>query len=132
MAAHWWASVYHDTVSRLKDIRAPTLVMHGDADAMTSTDNARMLAQQIPDAELALVPGASHAYLLEAPEVSHALLADWLARRSPIAPGAARRGWGARAEPLTRALGLPVGAARTAHSLISMTTRARSRHVAPD
>jgi len=132
VAAHWWASVYHDTVSRLGDIRAPTLVMHGAADAMASPDNARLLAAKIPDAELALVPGAGHAYLLEDPEVSHALLADWLARRSPIAPGAPRRGWGARTEPLTRALGLPVGAVRTGRSLLSMTTRPRSRHVAPD
>ena len=109
MAAHWWASVYHDTVSRLGDIRAPTLVMHGDADAMASPDNARMLAAQIPDAELALVPGAGHAYLLEDPETSHALLADWLGapladRAGPRAPrvGRARRAGHARARPARR------------------------------
>lgn len=132
IAAHWWASVYHDTVSRLGDIRAPTLVLHGDADRMASPDNARMLADGIADAELVLLPGAGHAYLLEQPEASHAALADWLARRGPIGPGPARSGWSARAEPLTRALGLPVGALRAGRSLISTSTRPRSRHVAPD
>ncbi len=132
IAAHWWASVYHDTVSRLGAIRAPTLVLHGDADTMTSPDNARMLADAIPDAELVLLPGAGHAYLLEQPEASRDALTGWLARRGPIAPGVARTGWGARAEPLTRALGLPVGALRTGRSLLSMSSRARSRHVAPD
>jgi 3-oxoadipate enol-lactonase len=126
MAAHWWASVYHDTVSRLGDVQAPTLVMHGEADAMASPDNARLLADAIPDAELALIPGAGHAYLLEQPELARDRVADWLARRVPIDPGAARSGWSARAEPVTRALGLPIGALRTGRSLLSLTTPTRS------
>lgn len=115
--AHWWASVYHDTVSRLGQIQAPTLVMHGELDAMAPVGLARMLVERIPDAELALVPGAGHAYGLEAPDASAALLLDWYERRSPIGTGVPRRGIGARAEPLTRALGLPIGALRTARSL---------------
>jgi 3-oxoadipate enol-lactonase len=31
IAAHWWASVYHDTVSRLGQIQAPTLVCKASA-----------------------------------------------------------------------------------------------------
>ncbi len=111
--AHWWASVYHDTASRLECIQAPTLVMHGEQDAMAPIANARLLAERIPDAELCIVPGAGHAYMLERPEASFELLGDWLDRRSPIAAGEPRGGLAARAEPLTRALGLPIGAART-------------------
>jgi pimeloyl-ACP methyl ester carboxylesterase len=133
--AHWWASVYHDTVSRLHCIQAPALVMHGERDAMAPISNARLLAERIPDAELAIVPGSGHAYLLERPELSLELLGEWLDRRSPIAPGEPRRGLAARAEPLTRALGLPIGAARTGASLAGhMTDKLfkRSAHVATD
>ncbi|HEX6389447.1 MAG TPA: alpha/beta fold hydrolase [Solirubrobacteraceae bacterium] len=133
--AHWWASVYHDTTSRLGAIRAPTLVMHGERDAMAPISNARLLADRIPDAELCIVPGSGHAYMLERPQESLELLTAWLDRRGPIPAGAPRSGAAARAEPLTRALGLPIGAARTGASLAGMTfdkLRRRDRHVAPD
>ena len=133
--AHWWASVYHDTTSRLGAIRAPTLVMHGERDAMAPISNARLLADRIPDAELCIVPGSGHAYMLERPQESFELLTAWLERRGPIAAGARRTGAAARAEPLTRALGLPIGAARTGASLAGMTLdklRGRDRHVATD
>ena len=120
VAAHWWASVYHDTVSRLGRIEAPTLVMHGGADTMAPLANAELLAERIPDAELAVVPGAGHAFLLEQPEASRDRLVEWLDRRGPIGPGRARTGLGARVEPLSRAFGLPVGALRTGRSLVAL------------
>jgi pimeloyl-ACP methyl ester carboxylesterase len=118
--AHWWATVYHDTVSRLPCIEAPTLVMHGEQDAMAPLANARLLAERIPDAELAIVPGAGHAFMLERPDASREIFEGWLARRAPIAPGRPRSGLVARAEPLARALGLPLGAARTGASLAGL------------
>jgi pimeloyl-ACP methyl ester carboxylesterase len=133
--AHWWASVYHDTGSRLHCIQAPTLVMHGEQDAMAPISNARLLAERIPDAELCIVPGSGHAFMLERPEESFDLLTGWLDRRGPIAAGSPRSGAAARAEPLTRALGLPIGAARTGASLAGLTLdklRGRDRHVAAD
>ena len=114
---HWWASLVHDTTARLGQIQAPTLVLHGERDMLAPIANARLLAERIPDAQLAIVPGAGHAYALEAPDVSFRVLAGWLDGRTAIAPGRARTGIVARAEPLTRALGLPVGALRTAGSL---------------
>jgi len=122
-ASHWWASVYHDTVSRLGAIQAPTLVMHGERDAMAPLANAGLLARRIPDAELSIVPRAGHAYLLERPELARDLLTDWLDRRTPIGPGKARTGIAARAEPLTRAAGLPIGALRTGRSLVGLARR---------
>jgi pimeloyl-ACP methyl ester carboxylesterase len=119
-AAHWWASVYHDTVSRLDRIQAPTLVMHGDRDVFAPMDNARLLAERIPDAELAVVPHAGHAYALERPEESFALLEQWLERRGPVGAGRAHGGVGARLEPVSRALGLPIGALRTGRSLAGL------------
>ena len=133
--AHWWASVYHDTLSRLGSIQAPTLVMHGERDAMAPISNARLLAARIPDAELCIVPGAGHAYMLERPRESFGLMTGWLDRRGPIAAGAPRSRAAARTEPVTRALGLPSGAARTGASLAGLTLdklRGRARPVATD
>lgn len=66
------------------------------------------------------MPDPGHAYALERPELSFRLMTGWLDRRSPIAPGAPRRGVLARAEPWTRPFGLPVGVARTGGSLAAM------------
>ena len=125
VAAQLLASVFHDTVSRLDQVQAPTLVLHGERDVMAPLDNARMLAERIPNAELAIVPGAGHAYALERPDVSFDLFASWYARHAPIAPGVARRGLTARVEPVTRALGLPIGAVRTGASLLARVTPPR-------
>ena len=118
--AHLGASVYHDTVSRLGRIQAPTLVLHGEKDAMAPIGNARLLADSIPDAELRVIPEAGHAYLLERPEESLGALVGWLDRRGPITAGRHTGRLATRAEPLTRALGLPIGAARTGASLIRL------------
>jgi 3-oxoadipate enol-lactonase len=121
IAAHWWASFFHDTVSRLDQIQSPTLVIHGELDAMSPLANSVLLADRIPDAELQILAGAGHAYALESPRESLEVLVAWLRRREPIAPGEPRAGALAAAEPLTRALGLPIGMARTGASLARVT-----------
>lgn len=119
LLSHLTASTYHDTRARLHRIVAPTLVMHGAQDQLTPAANARLIAQAIPDATLAILPDAGHGYLLEQPEESHRLFDRWLAERSPVPAGARLRGAAAYSEPLTRHLGLPVGMLRTARSLTS-------------
>lgn len=115
--SHWWASVYHDTYSRLPRIKAPTLVMHGELDQMSPLANAELLARRIPDAELAVMEGCGHAYPLEAPEHAHQLFAEWMQRRAPIAPGPALPPRLRRIEPLLRPLSLHIAALRTGASL---------------
>ena len=117
LVSHLAASTYHDTRARLGRIVAPTLVLHGDRDALTPPANARLLADAIPDATLGWLHGAGHGYLLEQPQESHRLFTSWLAARSPVPPGPPLSGLAARSEPLTRHLGLPVGMLRTARSL---------------
>jgi pimeloyl-ACP methyl ester carboxylesterase len=130
--SHWWATVYHDTVSRLGQIQAPTLVMHGEADGISPVANARLLAERIPDADLVILPGAGHAFALERPREAFEAVRRFLDR--PIAPGRPRTGVLARAEPLTRKLGLPIGAVRTGASLAGLAgERLMGRaHVAAD
>ena len=55
--------------------------MHGERDDLVPLAASRLLAARIPDAELAVVPGAGHAYALEAPQESLDLLLDWYERR---------------------------------------------------
>ena len=53
---HWWASATHDTSGRLGAVQAPTLVLHGERDALVPLANAEHLARRIPDAELPCCP----------------------------------------------------------------------------
>jgi pimeloyl-ACP methyl ester carboxylesterase len=45
---------------RLKDIRTPTLVMHGTHDYCLPLDHARAMANEIPGARLIVVDGMGH------------------------------------------------------------------------
>lgn len=49
----------------LKRLKLPTLVLHGAADPVVPTVNARMLAARIPNAQLELVDGAGHLMLFD-------------------------------------------------------------------
>jgi pimeloyl-ACP methyl ester carboxylesterase len=83
IGAQTLASARFSTAERLHRLRAPTLVMHGERDRLVPLAASKLLAARIPDAELAVVPGAGHAYALEAPRESLELLLDWRARRLP-------------------------------------------------
>jgi 3-oxoadipate enol-lactonase len=49
-------------------IRARTLILHGDADAVVDPRNAKLLAERIPNARLVLLPGLGHLFFWEDPE----------------------------------------------------------------
>ena len=53
---------------RLREIRAPVLVLHGTADRLVDPENARILAAEIPIAELVILEGAGHAFHSEMSE----------------------------------------------------------------
>lgn len=116
---HWWASVYHDTAGQLRRIDAPTLILHGGADRLVPPANAELLGRMIPDAEVAIVEGAGHAYLWEQPDQARARVEEWLDRRDPILAGPPLSGIAAYTEPVTRAAGLATGAFRTGRSLFA-------------
>jgi 3-oxoadipate enol-lactonase len=67
------ASLGHDAGDRLGQIAAPTLVVHGEADAMVPAANGRVIAEAIPGARLELWPGASHLYPTDEPEADHSV-----------------------------------------------------------
>jgi len=127
--SHLAAGLYHETWSRLPRIAAPTLVVHGGADSLVPLRSAELLAARIPDAELAVVPGVGHGYLLEDPETSRALVLDWFDRRSPITPGPQPSTLDVVTEPVTRALGLPLGLWRTGVGTARLVAEEGTRRV---
>lgn len=70
----------HDTCDRLHQITAPTLIVTGDADRTIPPENSAFLAKAIPQAELEIIPGAGHAFCFSHPDVTAALIADFLSR----------------------------------------------------
>jgi 3-oxoadipate enol-lactonase len=59
---------HRGTFDRLGDIAAPTLVLHGDVDRLVQPANATLLADAIPVARLAWLPGASHVFWTDQPD----------------------------------------------------------------
>ncbi|MGH7878457.1 MAG: alpha/beta fold hydrolase [Candidatus Binataceae bacterium] len=62
------AAFKHDTYDRLARITCPTLVITGRDDALISSENSRLLAAQIPGAQLEILEPAGHCFWLEQPE----------------------------------------------------------------
>jgi pimeloyl-ACP methyl ester carboxylesterase len=81
-AFHRQASAYiqHDTLDRLGQISAPTLVVAGERDRLTPPWICREVAAGIPDARFRLVdgPGSSHVLPLERPEEFNELVHTFL------------------------------------------------------
>ena len=68
-----------DSRPRLKDIAVPALVLCGEDDVVCRPDAHREMAELIPGATLAVLPGAGHFVLLESPDAVAAHLRAWLA-----------------------------------------------------
>lgn len=66
--------------TRLKDIVAPTAVVHGAHDPFLPPAVARRLQEAIPGATLDIVPDVRHFTPEDAPETVATILARWLAR----------------------------------------------------
>jgi 3-oxoadipate enol-lactonase len=50
----------HDVSARLADVRAPTLVLHGDVDPLVPLRNGELLAERIPGARLCVYEDTGH------------------------------------------------------------------------
>ncbi|MGW3802492.1 alpha/beta fold hydrolase [Streptomyces clavifer] len=58
----------------------PVLILAGDKDLVTPSSHSEAIADQLPDAELVIVPDAGHLVMLEHPETVTDRLADLLVR----------------------------------------------------
>jgi len=68
--------------SELAGVRAPTLVMQGDDD-IVEVEHSAALTATLPDAQLAVVPGASHIAPMEKPDLVSRLILDFLGNQQP-------------------------------------------------
>ena len=63
----------------LHRIAAPTLVIAGEKDVGTPVSMSKAIAEAIPGAKLAVIPGAAHLSAVENPEAFNKLVEDFLA-----------------------------------------------------
>lgn len=68
-----------DTYDRLPDIKAPTLIMAGEKDAIVPVENSKILAERIPNAKLRLFKDAFHGFLREKMDEAISTIKDFLA-----------------------------------------------------
>ena len=75
IARHNWEGTH-----RLGDLKLPTLVVIGDADAARSNHlaQAEILANRILGAELKILKGQSHGFFWQAPEETNAMILSWV------------------------------------------------------
>jgi pimeloyl-ACP methyl ester carboxylesterase len=74
------AVMSHNTYERLSEIKAPTLVISGDADKLIPVENSRIIASRIQRAELVILKDMGHMFNLEAGEEANRIILDFLRR----------------------------------------------------
>jgi len=67
-----------EAYSRIAQIAAPTLVIHGENDRLVPPQNAQMIAERIPGAKLVMVPRASHIFTTDQTEAAHKAILEFL------------------------------------------------------
>jgi 3-oxoadipate enol-lactonase len=68
-----------EAYSRIAQIAAPTLLIHGETDQLIPVANAPLLAERIAGAKLALIPHASHIFETDQPGVAVRAITEFLA-----------------------------------------------------
>ena len=71
-----------EAYSRLPQIHAPTLVLHGECDRLIPVRNAELIADRIRGAKLVILPGASHLFATDQPEPAHEAVVEFLGARA--------------------------------------------------
>jgi pimeloyl-ACP methyl ester carboxylesterase len=79
---HLWRTEPNLELDELRALTVPTLLLQGDDDIVTLEHGVAM-ARAIPEAQLAVVPGASHTVPYERPGLVAQLFVDFLADEQP-------------------------------------------------
>jgi pimeloyl-ACP methyl ester carboxylesterase len=66
------------TQARLKELKLPTLVISGAADMSTPPSISRMIAAEIPNSRVALIPESGHSTYWEQPEIFNRAVLDFI------------------------------------------------------
>jgi len=81
-AAHRGRAERRDHLSILPAIRVPSLIIVGEEDYFTPLPIARIMSDNIPGTQLAVIPGAGHLPNMEAPEVFNDILDTFLRKNN--------------------------------------------------
>lgn len=73
-----------ESYSRLAQITAPTLVLHGNSDALVPPANGQLIAARIPGARFVLLDHASHLFLTDQTEAAHKEIFKFLSADLPV------------------------------------------------
>jgi 3-oxoadipate enol-lactonase len=71
-----------EAYSRLPEISAPALVIHGDTDRLVPPGNAKLIADRIRGARVVMIPHAGHVFATDQPEAAHQAILQFLAAQS--------------------------------------------------
>jgi 3-oxoadipate enol-lactonase len=71
-----------EAYSRISQIQAPTLILHGEKDRLVPPENAKLIAERISGAKLVMIPRASHIFNTDQPEVAHRAILEFLASQA--------------------------------------------------
>ena len=75
-APRWLVRDRFDNAAKLRRVKAPVFLMHGDADTLVTPDHLDRLARARPDATVVRVAGAGHELAYTAP--AQAILTRWV------------------------------------------------------
>jgi len=71
-----------EAYSRLDQIKAPTLVIHGESDRLVPPGNGKLIAEKISGAKLMRLPHAGHIYTTDQGEAAQAGILEFLAAQT--------------------------------------------------
>ena len=74
------AAMSFNAESNVAHIKAPTLVLSGDADVIVPVQNSLNLAARIPGAELRIIKGGSHTFFIERAAEFNRVVTEFLSR----------------------------------------------------
>ena len=72
--------VDESVADRLGEITAPTLVLVGNQDILTPRGDSEEIADRLPNAELVVISGAAHGFMVEHASTFNSVLLEFLAR----------------------------------------------------
>jgi pimeloyl-ACP methyl ester carboxylesterase len=81
-----------ESYSRIAQITAPTLVIHGKSDALVPAGNGELIARRIPGAELVLLERASHLFLTDQTDAANTEILEFLSSRDGREPASHTEG----------------------------------------
>ena len=78
-----------EAYSRIAQIAAPTLVVHGETDQLVPAENGKLIAQRISGSKIVMIPNASHIYSTDQPEAAHKPVLEFLSAQGVHSAGGA-------------------------------------------